>query len=85
MKEESYSSCTKLVLDRSVREPGSRVSTRLLPSVTSKEVKLILVKQHNINIRHVGYEVLTMATIECTVFWDMTSCSRVEVYCFRGT
>jgi hypothetical protein len=26
-----------------------------------------------------------MATIECTVFWDMTSCSRVEVYCFRGT
>jgi hypothetical protein len=85
MRAVSYSSCTKLVLDESVCEPGSRISTRLLPSVTSNEVKPLLVKQHNINIKHVRSEVLTMATIECTVFWDMTSCSLLEVHCFRGT
>lgn len=85
MRDESYSSWMKLALDRSVREPGLRISTWLLPSVTSNEVKLILVKQHNININHVGFGVHTLVIIERTVFWDMMSCSLLEVHCFRRT
>jgi hypothetical protein len=86
MVEDSYSSCMKLDLDRTVREPGSRISTRLLPSVTSNEVKPLLVKQHNIHIKHVVFEVLTVAIVESNVFWDMMSYSLLEIYwCSRGS